>query len=228
MIQGKLGSLVGRSSGYIESLPAPVRRRVAGLKGIQKDHSKLEAEFQEEVLQLEKKYFKKFTPLYEKRATIVNGATEPTDEEVEKGKQETEEEAEAKETQAETKTEKDDTAVAGIPEFWLSAMKNQISLAEMITDNDVEALKHLTDIRMEYLDRPGFRLIFEFAENDVFTNKTITKTYYYQEESGYGGDFIYDHAEGDKIDWKPGKDLTVRVENKKQRNKSKTFFLSLY
>ena len=75
---------------------------------------------------------------------------------------------------------------------------------------------------MEYLDRPGFRLIFEFSENEFFTNKTITKTYYYQEESGYGGDFIYDHAEGDKIDWKADKDLTVRIESKKQRNKSKS------
>jgi len=98
-------------------------------------------------------------------------------------------------------------------------------LAEMITDRDEAALKDLTDVRMEYLDKPGFRLIFEFAENDFFTNKTITKTYFYQNESGYGGDFIYDHAEGDKIDWKSGKDLTVRIESKKQRNKSKLFCL---
>jgi len=108
----------------------------------------------------------------------------------------------------------------GIPEFWLSAMKNQISLAELITDRDEEALKALTDIRMEYLEKPGFRLIFEFAPNDFFTNKTISKTYFYREDTGYGGDFIYDHAEGDKIDWKAGKDLTVRVESKKQRNKN--------
>jgi len=99
-------------------------------------------------------------------------------------------------------------------------MKNQVSLAEMITDRDEAALKDLTDVRMEYLDKPGFRLIFEFAENDFFSNKTITKTYFYQNESGYGGDFIYDHAEGDKIDWKSGKDLTVRIESKKQRNKN--------
>jgi len=220
MIQGRLGSLVGRSSGYIESLPASVRRRVAGLKGIQKDHSKLEAEFQEEVLQLEKKYFAKFTPLYEKRALIVNGKQEPTDEEVEAGE-------EGEEGQDENKTEKAEKStdagqgVSGIPEFWLSAMKNQISLAEMITERDEGALRSLVDIRMQYLDKPGFRLIFEFAENDYFTNKTITKTYYYQNESGYGGDFIYDHAEGDKINWKEGQDLTVRIESKKQRNKSR-------
>lgn len=223
MIQGKLGSLVGRSSGYIESLPAPVRRRVAGLKGIQKDHAKLEAQFQEEVLELEKKYFAKFTPLYQRRATIINGAAEPTDLEVDAGKgEEEEEDADVKTEEASKKEDDKESPAAGIPEFWLSAMKNQISLAEMITDRDEEALKHLTDIRMEYLDRPGFRLIFEFAENEFFNNKTISKTYYYKEENGYGGDFIYDHAEGTKIDWKSDKDLTVRVESKKQRNKSKS------
>lgn len=221
MIQGRLGSLIGRSSGYIESLPAPVRRRVAGLRGIQKEHSKLEVEFQEEVLQLEKKYFAKFSPLYEKRSAIVNGKTEPTEDEIKAGEEEQDEDA--ADADAASKAEKQtDVAdnVAGIPEFWLSAMKNQITLAEMITDRDEAALKHLVDIRLEYLDKPGFRLIFEFAPNEFFSNKTISKTYYYQTEAGYGGEFIYDHAEGDAIEWLPGKNLTVRVEAKKQRNKN--------
>ena len=221
MIQGKLGTLVGRSSGYIESLPTPVRRRVAGLKGIQKEHAKLEGEFQEEVLQLEKKYFAKYTPLYEKRARIVNGASEPTENEVKAGEQH-DEGAGDEESKAEKVDIQTMEGMIGIPEFWLSAMKNQVSLAELITDRDEVPLKLLTDIRMEYLEKPGFRLIFEFAENDFFSNNTITKTYFYQEESGYGGEFIYDHAEGEKIDWKTGKDLTVRVESKKQRNKSKS------
>ncbi|KAL9641378.1 MAG: hypothetical protein Q9204_000013 [Flavoplaca sp. TL-2023a] len=219
MIQGKLGSLVGKSSGYIESLPAPVRRRVAGLKGVQKEHSKLEVQFQEEVLQLEKKYFAKFSPLYEKRAKIVNGATEPTEEEVKAGESPDGEDQES----AKAESPEDQEAhgnVAGIPEFWLSAMKNQVSLAELITARDEAALKLLTDIRMEYLEKPGFRLIFEFAENEFFANQQLTKTYYYQEESGYGGDFIYDHAEGDKINWRTDKDLTVTIESKKQRNKN--------
>ncbi|MCJ1292986.1 hypothetical protein MMC34_004539 [Xylographa carneopallida] len=223
MIQGKLGSLVGKSSGYIEALPAPVRRRVAGLKGVQKEHTKLEGEFQEEVLQLEKKYFAKFTPLYEKRAKIINGAAEPSEEEVKAGEAEDEGEDDEDEAGAKASAPSDSAVndnVSGIPEFWLSAMKNQISLAELITDRDEVALKSLTDIRMEYLEQPGFRLIFEFAPNEFFTNKVITKTYFYQEESGYGGDFIYDHAEGDKIDWLPNQDLTVKIESKKQRNKN--------
>lgn len=222
MVQGKLGTLIGRSSGYVESLPPSVRRRVAGLKGIQKEHAKLEGEFQDEVLQLEKKYFAKYSPLYEKRAKIVNGGGEPTDAEVKAGEQKDEEaDDEAAPNSEAAEPSKETEKTVGIPEFWLSAIKNQFSLAELITDRDEAALKLLTDIRMEYLDQPGFRLLFEFAENDFFSNKVITKTYFYREESGYGGEFIYDHAEGDKIDWKAGKDLTVRIEQKKQRNKSK-------
>ena len=225
LMQNKLNTLVGRPSGYIESLPGPVRKRVAGLKGIQKEHAKLEAQFQEEVLELEKKYFAKFTPLYQQRAKIVNGRAEPTDAEVEAGEADEEEDEEAKAAREEAAAEADSKMtedVVGIPEFWLSAMKNQVQLAELITDRDEGALKALTDIRMEYLELPGFRLIFEFGENEYFTNKSISKTYFYQEDTGYGGDFIYDHAEGDKIDWKAGQDLTVRIESKKQRNKSIT------
>lgn len=222
LMQNKLSGLVGKSSGYVESLPAPVRKRVAGLKGIQKEHSKLEAQFQEEVLALEKKFFAKYVPLYEKRSQIINGSTEPSEEEIQAGEEDDEEDEEEEgETSKATEEKKDETAenTKGIPEFWLSAMKNS-SLAETITDRDEGALKHLTNIRMEYLDRPGFRLIFDFAENEFFTNKALSKTYFYQEESGYGGDFIYDHAEGDSLDWKSGKDLTVKTESKKQRNKS--------
>jgi nucleosome assembly protein 1-like 1 len=221
MMQAKLGSLVGRSSGYIESLPASIRKRVAGLKGVQKEHAKLETQFQEEVLELEKKYHIKFVPLYEKRTKIVTGQVEPTKEEIEAGEQSDEEDEEDGEANdAEKAEEAADDNTKGIPEFWLTAMKNQVSLAEMITDRDEEALKSLIDIRMEYLEKPGFKLIFEFAPNDFFSNKTLSKTYLYQDENGYGGDFIYDHAEGEKIEWKPTKDLTVRIESKKQRNKN--------
>ncbi|KAG8532125.1 uncharacterized protein KY384_003762 [Bacidia gigantensis] len=223
LIQGKLGTLVGRSSGYVESLPATVRRRVAGLKGVQKEHAKLEAEFQEEVLELEKRFFKKYSPLYERRARIVNGTAEPTEEDVKAGEKEEEDDNDdddEESTKPDAAADKEEEDMKGIPEFWLSAMKNQVSLAELITDVDEPALSKLTDIRMEYLEKPGFRLIFEFSDNEFFTNNVLTKTYFYQEESSYGGEFIYDHAEGDTIDWKVGKDLTVKIEQKKQRNKN--------
>jgi nucleosome assembly protein 1-like 1 len=43
-----------------------------------------------------------------------------------------------------------------------------------------------------------------------------------QEEVGYGGDFVYDKAVGHEIKWKEDKDLTKKIEIKKQRNKSKS------
>lgn len=219
MIQGKLGSLVGRSSGYIESLPASVKRRVSGLKGVQAEHAKLEAAFQEEVLALEKKYLEKYQPLYDRRAGIVAGKIEPTVEEIQVGDEDKDADDEAAEDE-ESPDSKSSADVAGIPEFWLTAMRNVMSLSEMITARDEEALKSLADIRMAYLDKPGFRLVFTFNDNEFFSNKTLSKTYFYQEEAGYGGDFVYDHADGDKISWKDGKDLTVRYESKKQRNKT--------
>ena len=127
MIQGKLGNLIGRSSGYVESLPPVVRQRVAGLKAIQKDHAKLEARFQERVLELEKEFFALYTPLYERRAKIINGKTEPTEEEIEIGKKDEEAEEKPEPATVDSKIPQD---AAGIPEFWLTAMKNQVSLAE--------------------------------------------------------------------------------------------------
>ena len=48
-------SLLGRSSGYIESLPPAVRKRIDGLKGVQVKHAEIESEFQLAILELEKK-----------------------------------------------------------------------------------------------------------------------------------------------------------------------------
>src|SRR4051794_41785980 len=78
MLQGRLGSLVGKPSGYIGSLPKDVKRRVNGLKFYQSKHAELEAKFQEEILVLEKKYAELYKPLYEKRAAIVAGNVETT------------------------------------------------------------------------------------------------------------------------------------------------------
>ena len=69
---------------------------------------------------------------------------------------------------------------------------------------------------------PGFKLIFQFTPNDFFDNTILEKTYLYQEEVGYAGDFVYDRAIGTEIKWKEDKDLTKEFEVKKQRNKSES------
>merc|ERR1711939_643667 len=97
----------------------------------------------------------------------------------------------------------------------------------MGTERDEDILKHLVDIKVEYPsdNKPGFKLVFHFSPegaSDFFADgrSTLDKTYYYQDEIGYEGDFIYDHAVGTEIKWKEGQDPTTRIETKKQRNKN--------
>lgn len=227
MVQNKLTGLVGRSSGYLEALPPHVKRRVEGLKGVQVEHSKIEAQFQKEILEIEKKYAELYRPLYERRAAVIQGSIEPTSDEVKAGEASDElDEDEEEEDEGPKESLADATPAAdapkGIPEFWLTALKNHVALSELITEQDESALKALTDIRMTYLpgEESGFTLTFLFDDNEHFTNKQLTKTYYYQDGIGYTGDLVYDHAEGCTIEWKEDKDLTHKIEVKKQRNKN--------
>ena len=159
-------------------------------------------------------------PLYDRRHAIITGAAQATAEEVEAGEQQS-----IKDDPDYTPLPKDvQPSAAGIPEFWLTALRTHVHLGEIITERDAEALKHLTDIRIEYLPstepKPGFKLQFFFSPNEFFENDVLAKTYLYQEEVGYTGDFMYDHAIGTEIKWKEDKDLTKEFEIKKQRNKS--------
>lgn len=226
MIQGKLGNLVGQQSGYIEQLPRAVKQRVLGLKAVQQQQMKMEAEFQKELLELEKKYFKRYEPLYERRKAIINGEQEPTAAEIEVG-EELESEAQDDEDEAEALAPSGDDeqdgadAPKGIPNFWLTALENLSTVSETITDRDSEVLLYLKDIRMEYLETPGFELIFEFNTNPYLSNPVLTKTYHYQAELGYSGDFVYDHADGCEINWTSKEhNTTINIERRKQRNKN--------
>ena len=57
----------------LQSLPAPVKRRLKALKKVQLDATKIEAKFYEEVHKLECKYHEMYKPLYEKRTKITKG-----------------------------------------------------------------------------------------------------------------------------------------------------------
>ena len=63
------------------SLSPAVARKVKALKNLQLKYMELEADFYKEVQVLEAKYLKKYQPHHEKRATIVSGDYQPTDQE---------------------------------------------------------------------------------------------------------------------------------------------------
>jgi nucleosome assembly protein 1-like 1 len=55
MVHGKLSDLIGKSSGYIESLPTEVKLSVEALKGVQVKQNELHNKYKHECLELEKK-----------------------------------------------------------------------------------------------------------------------------------------------------------------------------
>ena len=165
---------------------------------------------------LPRQYLDLNKPLYERRLAIISGSAKPTPEEIQAG-----EEQSVKDDPEYKTLPKDSSDTAPIPEFWLTALRNHVGTSDIITDRDAGALKHLVDIRVTYTSpKPGFKLTFIFSPNEFFENEELEKTYYYQEEVGYSGDFLYDRAVGTTIKWKEDKDLTKEFEIKKQRNKS--------
>ncbi|ODM96615.1 Nucleosome assembly protein 1-like 1-B [Orchesella cincta] len=212
--------------------PPEVERRVKALKKIQVELAQVERNFFKEVHELEAKYHPLYTKFYERRLVITSGKYEPTDEECE-ASWETASETEVKNNESKAEAaggeiKKEPTAeapVSGIPEFWLHVLRNVDRLSEMIHSCDEPILKHLTDITVELMTEPmGFKLLFHFSPNEWFTNSVLTKTYEMkcevdlQDPFGFEGPEII-NCKGCTIDWKEGKNITVRVVEKKQKHK---------
>ncbi|CAI0419540.1 unnamed protein product [Linum tenue] len=203
-LKNKLQNLAGQHSNIIEELPPRVRKRVEYLKEIQGQHDELEAKFFEERRALEAKYQKLYEPLYTQRYEIINGIKE-----VDGASSEASGDQEA------------DKAVggSGVPDFWLTAMKNNEVLAEEITERDEAALKFLRDIKSIRLEDPvGFKLEFHFDPNPYFKNSVLTKTYHVIEDDE---DPVLEKAIGTEIEWHSGKCLTKKILKKKPKKGSK-------
>uniref|UniRef100_A0AC11CTV1 Uncharacterized protein n=1 Tax=Ovis aries TaxID=9940 RepID=A0AC11CTV1_SHEEP len=204
-LQERLDGLVETPTGYIESLPRVVKRRVNALKNLQVKCAQIEAKFYEEVHDLERKYAVLYQPLFDK------------EELKEKAKIEDEKKDEEKEDPK------------GIPEFWLTVFKNVDLLSDMVQEHDEPILKHLKDIKVKFSDagQPmSFVLEFHFEPNEYFTNEVLTKTYRMRSEPDDSDPFSFDGPEimgctGCQIDWKKGKNVTLKTIKKKQKHKGR-------
>jgi len=211
-----LEELEGALGDPYNDLPPVVRRRVDALANLHKEYLSVQKKYQAEVAELEKKYQTLYDPILDKRAKVVSGEHEPTEEES-KYERELEEGAKLREAKPE------DSEIKGVPQFWLAALQNNPIVSDSIQEADEEALSYLRDVRCTELDQEGqhgFTLTFHFAENPFFTNATLTKTYHMEEEETFG-ELLFDHATGTKIDWKAGKNLTVKQIKKKVKAKGK-------
>jgi nucleosome assembly protein 1-like 1 len=210
-LQQKLDGLVGLRSGFLEELHPRVRARVKALEKLQEAHDGVHEAYLEEKKALEAKYAALYAPMYKARSEIVTGAKEaavPDDDE---------------ELKAEIEAAAKDAVEApkGVPEFWMIALKNNEELAQMITERDEGALKHLIDITTSALEGEdedgdelcGFKIDFHFEENEYFEDSVLTKTYHMDDEE----DNLLRYIESSEINWKSGKNLTVKVLRKKPK-----------
>ncbi|OXU21831.1 hypothetical protein TSAR_001013 [Trichomalopsis sarcophagae] len=223
----------------IEHLPAPVKRRIKALKQLQLKTTHIEAKFYEEVHALECRYYQLCAPYYEQRSNVVSGIYEPKDEEClweseDEEEMSTDLKSKVKiiEVKDEAQIKKDNSAddenVKGIPDFWLTIFKNVGMLAEMLQEHDEPILKHLYDIKVLFLEKDpmGFVLEFHFSPNDYFSNSVLTKEYHMKcvpekdDPFSFEGPEIY-KCKGCIIDWKKGKNVTVKTIKKSQKHKSR-------
>ena len=210
MFQERMDELVGKSSGYVESLPKSIQKRIRALKKLNVELVEVQREFQKAQTELEKKYLTNCQPLFNKRAEIVTGTYEPTESEFKRPEPEFADQNDLVSTN--NLSEK----VAGIPEFWLKCLDNDSLVSSYInSDSDRKALAYCTDIQYSFYDnQSGFQLNFFFdIKNPYFENTLLTKKYFTTD--GPTGESVYERAEGCKIVWKEGMRLTVDDEQNK-------------
>uniref|UniRef100_A0A2R9BND4 Nucleosome assembly protein 1 like 1 n=1 Tax=Pan paniscus TaxID=9597 RepID=A0A2R9BND4_PANPA len=199
VLQERLDVLAETPTGYIESLPRVVKRRVNALKNPQ-----IETKSYEEVHDLERNM-----------PFSINKEDEISEELKEKAKIEDEKKDEEKEDPKE------------IPEFWLTVSKNVDLFSDMVQQHDEPILKHLKDTKVKPsdADQPmNFVLEFHFEPNEYFTNEMLSKTYRMRSEPDDSDPFSFDgpeimHCTGCQIDWKKGKNATLKTIKKKQKHK---------
>jgi len=224
-IQTKLAGMMD-SRAMMRSLPKSVRRRVKALKKLQYSMVKLESKFYEEVHQLECKYADLYAPILEQRREIVLGDVEPTDEMCEWPSDTEDEEDEdlAEETEKLRIEAGDGEDLIGVQGFWLTAFKNVELLASMIQEHDEPILEHLTNVKVDFSAEPmGFTLEFHFSPNEYFSDAVLTKSYEMKCEPDEEDPFSFEGPEiiacqGCTINWKKGKNATVRIIKKKQKH----------
>ncbi|VDP92608.1 unnamed protein product [Echinostoma caproni] len=195
------------------------------LKKLQYETMKIDASFYRELFELEMKYDAQHQKIFDQRKEIVTGQHEPADDEcdwpsdnenVAGDGDEVEKLCDDVQKKAgfETSDSGDKEDLKGIPEFWLKTMKNVSLLDEMIKEHDVDILKHLTDVKcILHNDEP------------YFTNKVLTKRYFFNYEISRDEPFEYEgpeivRAKGCAINWNPGKNVTVKLIKKVQKKKS--------
>jgi hypothetical protein len=170
------------------------------LKKNQTQIEEVEQDFLFELKNLAKNYEKKKGLLFDKRKLIIENVIKPSVLEKEHS------------IQSEKKL---------LSNFWLEALLST-RFSDLIETEDKLVLEHLIDVRSLINDNNDkFTLEFHFSENEWFSNKVLTKTYYFinQEHPTWYSRGRLLKIIGCKIDWREGRDLTFGIEETTVKSK---------
>ena len=225
----------------ISQMPSKVQDRFKVLKVLSDRRSKLSDEFDKEIKALEDKIMQKKKPLYETRRQIIQG--ELTDfsnyvpqftaahaklevlEAEAVAKKKPDDKKPEGETEEDKKPEVDHLkTVAGVPDFWWKAIKNNQMIYEIVKEKDEAILAHIRHIDSEKAERnesdPNSRktltVNFHFNDNEFFSEKLLSLKILYRPDT----EDEVEKIEGTPISWADEtKDPTKKKIKKKQKHK---------
>lgn len=107
----------------------------------------------------------------------------------------------------------------GIPNYWLRVITN-CNFFE-VNEKDKEVLSFLRNVTLKLNENSlDFTINFHFDKNDYFTEETLFKNYVYDETT-----FEPTRANASVINWKEGKNPSLRIKSKKIKSKKIIYFL---
>jgi len=180
-----------------------IKSKLNQIKALVVKRLNLEKEFRSEQSKLEAKYEEEYAPLYLERAEIINGSKKILSEEV-------------KDVLKGVNLPISPEVENGIPDYWLTCLKNSSQFCEMINEKDENILKHLTNINLSFKPNGDFTLIFHFSQNQFFKHETLYRNFILDEK------LTIKKIESSKIEWNSEElNPTVAKKKKKLKNKNK-------
>jgi nucleosome assembly protein 1-like 1 len=189
----------------VENYPKSVVERVHYLQVLHDQREAIEDEENKAISEIQRKYEALYAPLYARRAEIIMGTKDVTDDEKKSA---------IEKFPFEGGLEGTDN---GIPGFWLKAIKNSDFGDDMVHPHDEAPLRALKNVTVDTVyddkgDEKSVKINFHFDANEYFENDVLVRSFELEDDEPT-------KSEGTQIKWKTGKNLSVKVVEKKQRKK---------
>lgn len=158
-----------------------------------------------------------YAEVYAKRAQLLSGAVEPSEELIQAFEKRHEEMKDDKYdgVDIEICDVKDiQNSEKGVSGFWFRAMLANGEISRMISEKDRAILQYLENIELTLHEEGyGFDLKFTFEKNSYFKGTELSKSFVMGKQN------VIEKCIGTKIEWEAGCDPTVTKKKKKVKGK---------